>query len=474
MSDCPEGRVPPHNLEAEESVLGMVVLRNSALAQVVERGLEPDDFYHPAHRAIFEAMIALDGASQPIDPITVAEQLKRVDRGRGIQDADKLVFDFLKRVATAENVGYYVEIVRANADLRRLIALCAEISGKAFDARGDGRALLDQAAAATSKLADRSTRTTYVPISKLVVPAVQRITKLHERGVTVTGVTTGYPELDALLAGFQPGELIVLAARPSEGKTALALNFAENAGVPTLIFSMEMSAEALVDRAIACEGQLDGQAMRTARLEGKDWIRLTKGAGKVSQLPIYVDDTPAQTIFQIRAKAMRWANDRSVFPEDAPETAGPRGMIMLDYLQLVLLELERGESRDTGIGRVTRALKNLAKALRMPVVALSQLNRKAVKGERPNLGMLRESGNIEGDADVVQFIYDPDDENAPMVREIIVGKQRNGPTGTVKLVLVKEQSHFVPLEWREEREMDLPYGQTFERPRYADHDEEPA
>jgi replicative DNA helicase len=476
MSDAPEGRVPPHNLDAEASVLGGILLRNGALSGVLERGVVPDDFYHPAHGAVFEAMIALDGASQPIDIITVADQLKNVDRGRGIPNAEGMLADLAARVPTAENIGYYARIVHEKSSLRRMIAACSDVAGKAFSDGGDTAQFLDWAEGRVYEVASRTERQSYVSIKKLLVGTLQEIQRRYELKRNITGVPTEYTELDAMTAGFQPGELIVLAARPSMGKTALALNIAQNAAlvhnIPVLIFSLEMSRHALVERLLCAEAKIDGQRLRGGFIEAQEWLRLTKAMGRLSEAPIFIDDSPAPTGLELRAKARRWRGDVSIFPAGPPDAnAGPAGegglgLVMVDYLQMVRGQGNE-ERKDLEISEISRGFKALAKELRVPVVALSQLNRSVEKRDdkRPQLSDLRESGAIEQDADLILFIYrdavyrrreaakegrqaEPmEDEN---IAEIIVGKQRNGPTGTIKLYFARQFTRFENLTRRDE------------------------
>ncbi|HEY3354081.1 MAG TPA: replicative DNA helicase, partial [Polyangia bacterium] len=319
MSDGSEGRVPPHNLDAEASVLGGILLRNGALSAVTERGVEPDDFYHPAHRAIFEVMLALDGETQPIDIITVADALKQNDRGRGIAGVEGLLADLAARVPTAENIGYYARLVHEKSSLRRMISACTEVAGRAFSDGGETAQFLDWAEGKVYQVAARTERQSFVSIKRLLPDTVKEIEKRYQQKRNITGVPTEYTEFDKMTAGLQPGELIVLAARPSMGKTALALNIAQNAAlahkIPVLVFSLEMSRHSLVERMLCAEARIDSQRLRGGFIEAQEWLRLTQAMARLSEAPIFIDDSPAPTGLELRAKARRWRGDASIFPD---------------------------------------------------------------------------------------------------------------------------------------------------------------
>ena len=456
MAEFSEGRVPPHNLDAEASVLGGILLRNDALDTVLERGIEPEDFYHPAHRAIFEAMLALSERGQPIDIVTLSDQLRVLAQGRKQPVSEALLADLAARVPTAANIGFYARIVHEKSSLRRMIAACGEVASRAFTETGDAAEFLDWAEARVFQVVQRTERQSYVSIKNLLTPIVNTIQERYDQKRNVTGVPTGYADFDRMTAGLQPGELIVLAARPSMGKTALALNIAQAVAVdhriPVLIFSLEMSKQSLVERMLCSEARVDYQKLRTGRIEPREWIDLTRAMARLSEAPIAIDDSAASTALEIRAKARRWRSDPMFF---SGERAKGFGLIVVDYLQLIRGRADL-DSREREISEISRSLKALAKELDVPVLALSQLNRSVEKREdkRPLLSDLRESGAIEQDADLIIFIYrdavykrreikgtqepQPEDRTA----EIIIGKQRNGPTGTVNLTFMREFMRF--------------------------------
>jgi replicative DNA helicase len=456
MVDGPEGRVPPNNLEAEASVLGGILLRNDALDAVLERGVEAEDFYHPAHRAIFEAMVELQGRQQPIDVITLADLLKGVEHGRRASVSEALLADLAARVPTAANVGHYARLVHEKSSLRRMIAACGEVTGKAFSDYGDTAQFLDWAEGRVFQVAQRTGRQSYVPIKQLLPETVKKIEQRYDQKRNVTGVPTEYHEFDRMTAGLQASDLIILAARPSMGKTALALNIAQNVAmvhkIPVLVFSLEMAKHSLVERMLCAEAHIDSRNLRTGYIQPQQWLDLTQAMAHLSEAPIAIDDSAASTALEIRAKARRWRADTSIFPD---RNNRGFGLIVIDYLQLVR---GRGDidSREREISDISMGLKALAKELEVPVLALSQLNRGVEKRDdkRPLLSDLRESGALEQDADVIVFIYrdavyqrrelrsgretEPEDRTA----EIIIGKQRNGPTGTITLTFMREFTRF--------------------------------
>jgi replicative DNA helicase len=448
VSDEATGRVPPSNLDNEASVLGGIFLRNDALDVVIERGLEAESFYHPRHRVIFEAMVALHESGQPIDIVTVADYLNSGSGQRRVPVSETLLADLAARVPTASNVGYYAKSVVDDAAIRRMISCCGEIVGKAFGHPADADEFLSWAERHLAGASERRERHDFVRVKTLAVDAMQRLETRHSRRDHVSGVTTGYVDLDRITTGLQPGDLVILAGRPSMGKTAAALNIALNAAntgsIPTLIFSLEMSKQALIDRLFCIEGRVDSQRMRSGQLSSAEWAALTQTMARVSEMPIDIDDSGVLKVAEIRAKARRWRRDRKLFP-----TGTELGLIVVDYLQQVDGGAgKQDDSRDREIGRISRAFKSLAKELAVPVLALSQLNRGVEKrdNKRPNMGDLRESGNLEQDADVVVFLYrecmyERTDDNGRDC-EAIVGKQRNGPVGTVKLCFFEENGRF--------------------------------
>jgi replicative DNA helicase len=457
----PEGRVPPNDLDAEASVLGGVLLSNNAIDDVLERGVTGEDFYLPSHRAIFECMVELHDQSKPMDTVTVTDALKAGENSRRTPVSESLLAALAARVPTASNIGFYARIVKEKSSLRRAIAAGGEIVGKAFANPADVSAFMDWAEQRIGAAAQREQRQSYVPIGTTVVKVAEVIGHRMDSGGTITGVPTGYIDLDRMLAGLQPADFIVLAARPSMGKSALMLNFARHAardaGIPSLIFSLEMSKESLSERMLCMESNVDSQDVRTGRLSGNDWQTLVGNMSKIADLPMFVDDTAVQTLMEIRAKARKWRRDRDIFPSTGNEEEDRKklGLVIIDYLQLI-----RGsggdDNREREVALISQGLKALAKELHLPVLALAQLNRKVEQREnkRPNLADLRESGAIEQDADVIAFIYRPckyeeskkDDKTA----EVIVGKQRNGPTGTVNLCFLDYCGRFENMDERRE------------------------
>jgi replicative DNA helicase len=454
MSD----RVPPYDLNAEYAVLGGVMLTNAALADVIERGVVAEDFYLPQHRAIFETMIALDEEGKPIDLLSVPARLasRDLEGSRGTTVSDATLAELAARVPTSTNVGYYARLVKEAAQLRQIIAASGEVQSKAFLKPPDVPEFLDWCEQHIGQASDRRTRQAYVPVSKIVVKVVEEIARRYDRGGGITGIGTGYPDLDRMLAGLHSQELVILAARPSMGKSAMALNFAYNAattaGVPSLIFSREMSKESLGERLVCLNGKFDSKDIRTGKLQGKEWGALTESTNGIYGLPICIDDSAASSLMEIRAKARKWRRDRAYFPKgDEP------GQIIIDYLQLITSSAgQKEDSREREVSRISQGLKALAKELNLPVLALSQLNRKVEQREnkRPNLSDLRESGSIEQDADVVMFLYREavynEDKRDDKTTEVIVSKQRNGPIGTVNLCFLDYCGRFESMDDRRE------------------------
>ena len=447
-------RVLPHNIEAEESVIGGVLLSPKAFQQVVEH-VAVEDFYHPTLGAIFQAMIDLDEAGKPIDALTVAEQMRASDSFSRLRafNGEAYLAELMNKVVTVENIAFHGRIVRGKATARRLIEAAQEIAARGMGEYGDVDEYIDSAERSIFEIAQRSQRSSYEPIRKILGVTIKAVEKRYDRKQAITGVPSGYPKLDAMTAGFQPGDLIIIAARPSMGKTSLVMNAVQNAaimyGVPSLVFSLEMSKESLVERLLCSESQVDSTRLRGGFLEQRDWINLTKAASRISEAPIWIDDAGAPTLLEIRAKARRWRSDPNIFK--SPEQ---HGVMVIDYLQLIAGRPAGGrdQNREREISEISRGLKALAKELRIPVIALSQLNRavESRSDKRPQLSDLRESGAIEQDADLIAFIYRDEVYNKETedkgVAEVIIGKQRNGPVGTVRLKFLNQYTRFEHLE----------------------------
>lgn len=433
-------RTPPQNIEAEQSLLGAILIHDKALLKVVEL-LAPDDFYREGHRVIFEAMLALFEQGQPHDLITVSNHLS--DRNLLEKAGGSAYITSLTQVIPfAGTLVHYAGIIRQKAVLRRLIQTSGELAARCYDAPGSIDELVDQAEQMIFAVAQTRKKQGFEPMSRIVPKAFDRITRMAGRAEQVTGVATGYAELDRMTAGLQPSDLIVLAARPSMGKTALGLNIVQHAAlvnkVPTAIFSLEMSAEQLALRMICSVGKVDAQRVRTGNLHVSDWPGLTSAAGRLTQAPIHIEDMAGMTVLEMRAKARRLKSEHGI------------GLIMIDYLQL-MQGRSGSENRNQEISEISRSLKAMAKELDVPVLALSQLNRslESRNDKRPMMSDLRESGAIEQDGDVIMFIYrdevyNKSPENPEKgIAEVIIGKQRNGPTGTVRLQFVGEHTAFV-------------------------------
>jgi replicative DNA helicase len=436
-------RVPPNSNEAEQSVLGGLLLDNLAWDRAADL-LNDSDFYRHEHRLIYAAVGALVSAGKPADVITVFEQLQ--SQGKA-SDCGGLAYlnALAQSVPSAANMRRYAEIVRERAILRKLIAASDEIATTAFNTQGRAVSqILDEAEGRIFKIGEEGSRQRggFQSIDKLVVDLLDRVNELHENGAEdVTGVRTGFYDLDRMTAGLQKGDLIVLAARPSMGKTAFALNIAEHVAVneelPVLVFSMEMGAAQLALRMVGSLGRIDQSGLRTGRLKNEEWERLAEAVDRLGRVQLFIDETPALNSAELRARARRMARQ-----------FGQLGLIVVDYLQLMSGTSSSEENRATEIGEISRGLKALAKELQCPVIALSQLNRsvESRNDKRPMMSDLRESGAIEQDADVIMFIYRDEyynkESKEPGVAEIIIGKQRNGPVGTLKLTFLKPLTRF--------------------------------
>ncbi len=446
----PGGYTPPANPEAEQSVLGAILVRPEVLDRVADV-IEPPDFYREAHGRIFQAMLDLYGRGEPVDLVTVTALLKERGQLEGV-GGPVFLAALSEQVGFATNADYYAGLVHDKAILRRLLDTTQEIAGACFAPVENVAEFLDAAEQKVFEVAESKVRAGFKPLSALVEKEIAHLEAIwHREAGRITGVSSGFSDLDNLTAGFQGSDLIILAARPSMGKTALALNIAFNAAypkkrdhdpVPVAFFSLEMSKEQLVRRLLSAEGQVDASNLRRAFLSNEEWRNLQEAAGVLIDAPIYIDDTPAASVLDIRAKARRLKAD------------GKLGLVVIDYLQLMRGRADAA-SREQEISEISRSLKALAKEMKVPVIALSQLNRRVEErpNKRPQLADLRESGAIEQDADVILFIYRDEvyREDSPDkgTAEVIVGKQRNGPTGKVKLHFRAKYTTFAPYE-REE------------------------
>ena len=432
-------RVPPQSLEAEQSVLGGILLDNTALDRVVET-IKAEDFYREAHRKIFRAILQLAERNEPADLVTLSDALQAREELAEIGGRSYLA-ELADRVPTAANVATYARIVHDKSVLRGLITAATEIATRGYEAPDDVRELLDRAEQAIFDIADRRLRGAFVKFETLVTETFRTIERLHEQKQAVTGIPTGFADLDRLTAGLQPSDLIIVAGRPSMGKTSICLNIAAQAALATergvAIFSLEMSKEQLGMRMLCSEAHVDLGRVRTGHLSNREFTDIAHAASRLSIAPIYIDDTPALSVLELRAKARRLWRD--------PDAK--LGLIIVDYLQLMRSH-EGKDSREQEISEISRSLKALAKELHVPVIALSQLNRQVENRSppKPRLADLRESGAIEQDADVIVFIYREEqyDPETPKkgVAEIIVAKQRNGPVGSVELTFLDSCTRF--------------------------------
>ncbi len=452
--DISNHKVPPQNIEAEQCVLGGVLLENEAISKVLET-LVPDDFYREPHRKICHSMIDLFEKNEPIDLITLTNALK----GKNLLDevgGGVYLSSLADSITTAANIEYYAKIVKEKAILRGLINTATEIVTRGYEDGGDVEDLLDQAEKNIFQISESKIKPSFYEIKNLLKESFKTIEKLYESKEIVTGVPSGFEELDKLTSGFQPSDLVVIAGRPSMGKTAFSLNIAQYAAIekkiPSALFSLEMSKEQLVLRMLCSEAKVDAHKLRGGFLGETDWPKLTRAAGILSEAPIFIDDTPALSVLEMRAKARRLMAEHEL------------GLVIVDYLQLMRGRGLSGrgrpssETREQEISEITRSLKALAKELNIPVIALSQLNRKVEErtDKRPHLADLRESGAIEQDADLITFIYRDeiynraDDNPNKGIAEVIIGKQRNGPVGEIKLAFLDKYTTFENLAWVQE------------------------
>lgn len=457
-------RTPPQSIEAEESVLGAVLIDNHAINAALEI-VKADDFYRAAHAAIFSAMTSLADRREPIDVVTLSHQLRSMgllENAGGIEYLGHLA----TVVPSSANIAYYARLVKEKALKRRVIHEASEIIQEAFEDSGDVEEFLDEMEQRILSVSDVRINPSFHKVGDIVQDSIKLIEKLYDQKEPITGIASGFNKLDEMTAGFQPSDLIILAARPSMGKTALALNIAQHVGLrkkaSCAVFSLEMSKEQLVLRMLCSEAQVTNSKVRTGNLSERDFPKLVDAASRIADAPIFIDDTPALTITELRAKCRRLNRDY------------PLSLIIVDYLQLMRSPLYQSTSREQEISDISRSLKALAKELHVPVLALSQLNRsvESRNDKRPVMSDLRESGALEQDADLIMFIYrdevyDPGTIDKG-VAEILIAKQRTGPTGAVRLAFSPEFTRFAILD--ERVDLDQMPETTLEFPKEAGPD----
>ena len=433
--------VPPQSTDAEEAVLGAMMLSPGAIA-VVSEILEATDFYRESHSRIYRGALSLYGRGEPVDAITLVDELE----GRGdLEDVGgrARIHELAALVPASANAGHYARIIREAATLRGLIRAGGEISRLGWDGTGEATELVDRAEQIVFDLSQQRVSGDFAHIEQLLKESFERITALYESGVDVTGVPSGYRDLDRLTSGFQPGNLVVVAARPSMGKSAFGLGVAANLavrhGIPVAIFTLEMSKAEVTQRLMCSEAKVESQRLRTGRLAPEDWPRLTAACDKLAKAPVFVDDTGSVTMMEIRSKARRLKSKQTDL-----------GLVVVDYLQL-MTSGTTAENRVQEVSQISRSLKLLARDLELPILAMSQLSRAVEQrhDKRPILSDLRESGSIEQDADLVAFLYRDDyyddESEQPGIAEVILAKHRNGPTDTVKLSFLKRYAKFADL-----------------------------
>jgi replicative DNA helicase len=434
----PAGRIPPHNLEAEESLLGAMLLSRDAIASAMEL-CKPEDFYKSSHGHIFTAITSLFSQGEAADWVTVTEELRR----RGLLESigDPSVFVSLQaNTPSIGNAEYYAKIIEELALLRRLVSVAGEITELGYSLPEDVTGVLDKAESLVFDVAQRRVVDSMTPLHELLGQGLDHLQRLYDQGDSITGLATGYADLDELLSGLQPSNLVVIGARPAMGKTAFALGMVAHAGiklgVPTLLFSLEMSHMELTQRLLGSEARVDANRMRTGHLREGDWAKVGNAISRMSDAPIYIDDNPNLTVMDIRARARRLKSRVGL------------GLVVVDYLQL-MTGRHGAENRQVEVSEISRGLKILARELEVPVVALSQLSRglEMRQDKRPMLADLRESGSIEQDSDVVMFIYrdeiyNPESTESQGTAEIIVAKHRNGPTGVQRLAFIGHHTRF--------------------------------
>ncbi len=433
-------KLPPQNIEAEQSVLGAIIFDNEAMPKAIEI-LSADDFYKESHRRLYNAMCGLFEKNEPIDIVTLNEHLKRNDELEAVGGISYLSY-LANTIPTSANIRYHAKIVREKSLLRALIQTATHITSRVYEDSLDADEMVDYAEKVIFDIADKRTKTSFTSLKNVLNDTFKMIENLYGKKEAVTGVPSGFKDIDEMTSGFQSGDLIIIGGRPGMGKTALALNIVQHVGIdlkePVAVFSLEMSKEQLAMRMLCAESMVNASHVRKGFISKQDWPKLTKAAGRLADAPIFLDDSSAITVLEVRAKARRLKMER-----------GGLSLVVVDYLQLMR---SRGnfERREQEISEISRALKALAKELKVPVIALSQLNRAVEqRGDRkPGLADLRESGAIEQDADVIIFLYRDEiyNKNNPANKgkaEIIIAKQRNGPTGIVNLTYLAENTRFV-------------------------------
>ncbi len=428
-------RVPPHNFDAEESVLGSILIDSEAIIKIGEI-LRPESFYNSSHQAIYQAMEALYENRSPIDAVTLTNQLKKQKQLKQAGGASRIA-ELSNLVSTAANVEHYAKLIVEAHVKRRIIQLSGELAGKAFDPSVETSELMDIAEQKVFKVSQTRTDKSFIPLKDTLVESFERLDELQRSGDDLRGLPTGFVDLDKILAGLQRSNLIILAARPGMGKTALALNIAHyvaaSAGKKVGFFSLEMSKEELVDRLLVSQADIDAWRLKTGRLDQQDFLKLSDAMGVLADAPLFIDDTPGMSIYEMRTKARRLAVEQNV------------DLIVMDYLQLA-----HGQTRDNRVqevGEISQGLKNLARELKIPVLALSQLNRAVESrgGNDPQLSDLRESGSIEQDSDVVMFLYREDNDMQESMK-LKIAKHRNGPLGTINLFFRGDRIKFFDVE----------------------------
>ncbi|MBI2327355.1 replicative DNA helicase [Candidatus Curtissbacteria bacterium] len=437
-------RIPPQDLEAEKSIIGAILIDRDAVVSVAQF-LKPEHFYKNAHSDLYEAILALYEAREPIDLITLTAQLKK----RGLFDkvgGTGYLSELASQVPTASNISQYAQMVRDHFIKRQLISTSTKMLEKAFDETGDVRSILDETEQAVFALSQQQLRQNFLPLRDALAESFDRLDELHKKAGGLRGVPTGFWDLDGKLAGMQDSNLLILASRPGQGKTSLALNIAAHVavreGLPVGVFSLEMSKEELVDRLLVSQSEIDSWRLKTGKLDDEDFDRLQEAMGVLADAPLFIDDTPAASIMEMRTKARRLQVEHGL------------SLLIVDYLQLVVSR--RLENRVQEVSEISQSLKNLARELKIPVLACSQLSRAVEQRgtKKPQLADLRESGAIEQDADVVMFLWRPDPENAEQVK-LDIQKHRNGPTGEIDLMFRADRVKFYGVE-KQRRKQAIP------------------